>query len=392
MSLLPFVLIAWLFVMSLPAASESVPGDARRGEQIFREQHCITCHSIRGEGGKAAPDLGQHIGRDYTPSGMASLMWNHAPAMWAAMEQKGIKKPRLTEAQAADLFAYFHSTRFFEKPGDAGRGRQVFVSKHCAECHGLSAPLPGGAPAVAAWQSLTSPIALAQQMWNHAPQMWEAMAHLKIRWPEVTASELTDLLVYAQNLPQTRTRPGEFVLDTQGEGAALFEEKGCADCHQGKLAMENLLTNGTLTSFAAEMWNHAPLMQAYGRRTGRPVPTMQRDEMRQVVGYLWYKQLFAETGSVARGRRVFVRNNCAVCHYDPSSGAPDLKQVLTARKDPLRPFSMVAVVWQHGPAMQQRMMSKNLRWPRFSQAEMVDLISYLNSVEFRGASAHAFNH
>ena len=48
------------------------------------------------------------------------------------------RKAQLTPEQAADLFAYFVSARYFEKPGDAARGKQAFAAKHCADCHGIT--------------------------------------------------------------------------------------------------------------------------------------------------------------------------------------------------------------------------------------------------------------
>src|SRR5690348_12285300 len=89
-------------------------GDARRGEQLFQTEQCITCHSINGKGGNIAPDLTRRIDRGYTPSVMASLMWNHAPEMWSAMKNKGINRPVLSAEAASDLFAYFISARYFE--------------------------------------------------------------------------------------------------------------------------------------------------------------------------------------------------------------------------------------------------------------------------------------
>jgi mono/diheme cytochrome c family protein len=370
--------VALLAITSVAFAARLIPGDAQRGAEVFRTQNCVICHSIRGEGGTSAPDLGKIIGRQYTPSWVASIMWNHAPAMWTAIETKGVPKPQLTEGQAADLFAYFHSVRFFERPGDAGRGKRVFASKHCPGCHGISSPIPGGGPPVSSWRSLAAPIALAQQMWNHASGMQAAMAKRKFRWPELTAQELTDLLVYVQNLPETRGRVGEFALGPGPEGESLFKSKGCANCHQGKLALEHRLVGGTMADFAVDMWNHAPNMWSYGTKTGASPPKLDQDEMRQIVAYLWYIRLYAEPGSPERGRRVFAKKKCATCHNDPSSGAPDLKRVLAARTDPLRPFSMVSVLWQHGPAMLERMKQKNLAWPRFSKPEMVDLIAFLN--------------
>ena len=86
-------------------------GDARRGEQLFQSEQCIQCHNIKGKGGTIAPDLTRRVDRNFTPSVMASLMWNHAPDMWAAMEKQGVKKGNMTPEKAADLFAYFVSAR-----------------------------------------------------------------------------------------------------------------------------------------------------------------------------------------------------------------------------------------------------------------------------------------
>ncbi len=384
MPVLLFVFAAWLFAMSLPAAPQLAPGDARRGEQFFREQRCITCHSIRGQGGQSAPDLGAPIGRDFTPAWMASVMWNHAPAMWTAMEQQGIPKPRLSEPQAADLFAYFHSVRFFERPGDAARGKEVFLSKRCTECHGAYTASSTGAPPVTVWGSFSDPIAMAQEMWNHAAGMRQVMARRRISWPRLTSQELTDLVVYVQSLPENRGRPGAFALASRPvEGEDLFKSRGCANCHTGSLSLERRLSNGTLTGFAVAMWNHAPLMWKYGDRTGQAPPRLDQDDMRRMISYLWYTRLYAEPGDSTRGRRVFVKKQCAACHNNPSSGAPDLKSVLASRNEPLRPFSIVAVLWQHGPAMLNRMRQSNIAWPRFSKSEMIDLIAYLNGPEFR---------
>src|SRR4051794_25521973 len=96
-------------------------GSSEKSEQLFQTQQCIRCHSIHGKGGNTAPDLGRRIGRDQTPEALASILWNHAPAMWSEMGRQGITSPVLSPQDAADLFAFFYSSRFFDKPGDAGR-------------------------------------------------------------------------------------------------------------------------------------------------------------------------------------------------------------------------------------------------------------------------------
>ena len=344
-------------------------GDARRGEQLFQTEQCVQCHSVNGRGGTLAPDLARRIDRDYTPTVLASLMWNHAPEMWTAMSRQGIVKPSLSPESAADLFAYFVSARYFEKPGDAARGKQTFTAKHCTECHGItSSPLPA-APPVAKWESLADPLVLAQQMWNHGARMRQAQTQKKIPWVQLTAQELTDMLVYLQNLPETRHLIANFLFPPSDSGAALFESKGCSRCHRGRMAPENLLRNQTLTQIAVDMWNHLPIMT-------QPPPEFSQEEMRQIVGFLWSRQYFRGEGNAERGKRVFEEKSCATCHNDPASGAPKLAKGRDAYSD----ITIVTALWQHGPRMLQLMTEKKLAWPRFTAPQMADLIAYLNSL------------
>src|SRR5579862_149068 len=171
-----------------------IPGSSERGEKLFAEQRCIQCHGVNGQGGKTAPDLGKKVDRGFTPASLAITMWNHAPVMWATMQASGIEKPKLTPRDSADLFAFFYSTRYFDKPGDAARGRETFAAHHCAECHGIKDSLFAGAPPVARWESLGHPIVLVQQMWNHSAHMREAFARRKIAWQQLTTAELNDML------------------------------------------------------------------------------------------------------------------------------------------------------------------------------------------------------
>jgi mono/diheme cytochrome c family protein len=341
-------------------------GDASRGEQLFRSQQCIQCHAFQGKGGTLAPDLSKRIDRNYTPAVMASLMWNHAPEMWGAMKKQDVVKGQMTPDAAADLFAYFLSARFFERPGDAGRGKLAFAAHHCADCHGIAHPIAGGGPMVSTWESLADPVVLAQQMWNHGPKMRDAFAQKKLPWAALSGQELTDILVYLQNLPETRAMARHFELPPSDEGEQLFQSKGCASCHAGATALEHFLKNHTLTDIAADMWNHQPEMK-------QPAPQMSQAEMRQIVGYIWTRQYFTGSGNVERGKKVFASKSCGSCHNDPSSGAPKLTK---GQSD----ITMVAALWEHGPQMLAVMNSKKIAWPRFTAQQMDDLVAYLNSL------------
>jgi len=220
--------ICGVVALGLQAASlPVVPGDSERGEKLFESERCVQCHSVDGKGGKTAPDLGRQIDRDFTPAQLASTMWNHAPVMWSAIEGAGIDKPRLSPEDAADLFAFFYSSRFFDKPGDAARGKRTFLTKHCGDCHGIGLSRAENAPPVVQWESLGQPVLLVQQMWNHSTSMREAFTREDIPWQELTTQELSDILVYLRGLPETRHLAAKFSYGSGHEGEALFQSKGC---------------------------------------------------------------------------------------------------------------------------------------------------------------------
>jgi len=346
-------------------------GDANRGKALFREWNCNVCHSLNGEGGKSAPELGKSVERGFSPYVMAGLLWNHAPAMWSAMERKGVARPQPGEQQAADLFVYFFAARFFEQPGDARRGRQVFLAKQCGSCHGAASALSAGVRPVAAWESLADPIALAQRMWNHSRDMRLALDGKVIPYPRLSTQELADLLAYLRSTLQ-HSPAGEFSPAPADIGEKLFAAKGCAECHKGTLALDARTTRYSLTDFAASMWNH-PF------RTMPNPGQLSYGEMRELVGYLVSTQFFEERGNPDRGRRVFAEKRCAFCHDNPSTGAP----ARSTMEGTMTSFGMVAALWQHGPAMLDRMRREKIAWPHFSGSEMADLTAYLHGVEFR---------
>jgi len=365
------VLAAGLILAAAAPAADFVVGDARRGEQLFETEQCVRCHNVKGKGANLAPDLTRRIDRDYTPTTLTTLMWNHAPDMWAGMKQRGIVKMELSAESAADLFAYFVAARYFEKPGDAGRGKLAFDQKHCSSCHGIDQSPNPAAPPVTKWESLADPVVLAQQMWNHGAAMREAFAKQKIGWVDLTAQELTDILVYLQNLPQTKALAHNFLFTPSENGPALFQSKGCAGCHVGKLALETRLRNQTLTQIAVDMWNHQPSMK-------NPPPQLSQEEMRQITGYIWARQYFRSEGNAERGKKVFGEKGCASCHNDAASGAPKL--AAEKAKNSYTDVTMISVLWEHGPRMLDSITQRGLAWPRFTAPQMADLIAYLNSL------------
>jgi cytochrome c2 len=347
---------ASVFLAAVAAAAVTV-GHAERGAELFKSQKCVTCHSIKGEGGKLAPDLGRLGGKGWTPDAMAALMWNHAPQMWEAMDKAGVAPPKISRTDAADLFAYFYAARAFEKPGDAGRGRALFANKGCAECHSLAAGSKGNAPSVLSWESVGDPIELARQMWNHAPKMRAAMEAKKMKVPTITGAEMNDMVVYLSSLPQMRGRPAQFSPASAETGEMLLEAKGCKGCHTGANSFERKQVFETAADFTAAMWNHSGQMKQDIQ--------LRSEEMKRIAGYVWSQQVSSAQGSPGRGAKVFDSKGCAGCH----SGG---KQPKVANA-----FEVVSGLWSHGPTMLKQVQSQGKSWPRLDTAQMTDLVAHL---------------
>ena len=127
------------------------------------------------------------------------------------------RRRKLTPQGAADLFAFFYSARFFDKPGEAESGKVLFESKQCGTCHGITDSRAEGATPVEKWESLADPILLVQQMWNHSFRMRQAFARRGLKWQVLTGAELNDILVYLRSLPET-THLGTRFLQHQRRG------------------------------------------------------------------------------------------------------------------------------------------------------------------------------
>jgi mono/diheme cytochrome c family protein len=371
-TLVRFTVVATVLLpAALAAVLPVIPGDSARGARLFQSQQCVRCHAVNGNGGKVGIDLGRSVNRNYTPAQLASTMWNHAPVMWGAMDASGIQPPRLTAADAADLFAFFYSARFFDRPGDAARGQQTFASRQCGACHGIEDSRAEGAPPVVRWESLADPILLVRQMWNHSYRMRQSFARRGIEWQALTTGELDDILAYLRSLPETRELTSRFSNTSGAAGQRVFQSKGCARCHTGALALENRLHNMTLTDIAVDMWNHAPRMM-------QPPPELSEEEMRSLLSYLWMRQFVYAGGSLAEGKKVFEERHCADCHAGGSHGAPQLPGQARQYSE----VSIMSALWRHGPQMLRRMKEAGISWPMFRNAqEVADLIAYLNSVQ-----------
>ena len=346
-------------------------GDAARGEQLVRDRGCVSCHKLNGAGGAKASDLATRRSRDFTPAGLAGVLWSHPTSAWAPAGAQSQGTTALSPAEGADLFAFFASRRYFDPMGDARRGRRVFTGRRCSSCHGITERIAKDAPAVVAWRSLRDPIGLARDLWNCKAAMDPAYAKKGVHYPRLTAGEMNDLLIYLDNLVGIRSKEPQFQLAAADAGHAEFQSLQCESCHQGKRALENRADAISLAEVQAMMWNHV-------LTTPRATAKVNYDEMAGLVGYLWSLE---PRGDPHRGELAFTKKGCGNCHADTAKGAPALHE-----RD-LSPVSLISAVSTHGPVMRAEMKKKSLVWPRIGRAEIADMAAYLRARQPAAAAA-----
>jgi cytochrome c2 len=364
--------------------SVELPDDPAAGARLFAKKRCSLCHAL----GDQEPRVGPSLGRTRDPGSildLAGAFWNHAPVMRAKMVELGIPAPTLTAAEMANLAAFLTAYRYYQtafgEPGDPEGGRRVFVAKGCAGCHDDDAVHGRRGPNLQRYRGRFSGLYLAQAMWNHGPEMAQAMKARGVPWPTFSGREMADLVAYLQ---RGHTGPPASDLAFQPgnprRGREVFTAKQCDRCHgigEARGGAPDLSTRGLLASapaIAGIMWNHSQAMAAEFARRGVPRIQFTGNEMADLVTYLYFVNYANVRGSPARGARQFAEK-CAACHGSAAGGlAPDLLVVVPQLGGPI---AVVAAMWNHAPTMAQELEKRGLAWPRFAPGEAADLAAFL---------------
>jgi len=178
------------------------PGSATTGRMLFEARGCASCHGVAGSR-PTVLDLDQADLPD-TLSGIATHMWNHAPAMLQEAERRGrvAQMRRLGAQEMVDIITYLLTRRYFFSPGNAEAGKRVFVAKRCVECHDVDGRGGEGGPPLSDIRGEASPIFMAHVMWQFGPKMLADMAKRGIPWPQFEGSEMSDLIAYLNAAPE----------------------------------------------------------------------------------------------------------------------------------------------------------------------------------------------
>ena len=155
----------------------------RDGYKIFEEKGCVKCHV-----GKLALEDRLH---NMTLTDIAVDMWNHAPRMVKPT-------PSLSQEEMRELLSFLWMRQFVYPTGSAAKGKEIFQTRRCADCH---AGGTNGAPQLPGQARHYSEVSIISAIWGHGPQMLNRMKQAGIGWPRFkNPQELGDLLAYINSV------------------------------------------------------------------------------------------------------------------------------------------------------------------------------------------------
>lgn len=356
------------------------------GFDVFAKKGCGKCHAIRGGGSGPGPDLGRiKDGASFYELGAA--LWNHLPAMGARMHEAGVDRPTLSAREVSDLLAFLFTAQYYDELGDAKVGERQFTTKGCVQCHSVGGRGGNVGPPLDPLKRANSPVLVAAAMWNHGPEMAEAMKARGIVRPTFQNKEILDLIAHiVASAKDTGGETAQVVPGTPERGEKLFAERHCASCHavggKGGRVGPDLGRSGhhiSLTRFTALMWNHGPEMWKKMKARGIAVPKLTGQETADILAYLYTARYFDRTTNPRRGQQLVQDKGCVGCHSVRGQGGkigPDLAtSTMTAS-----PSGMIAAMWNHAAAMEEKARQRGVTWPRLTGQELGDLTAYLNSL------------
>jgi mono/diheme cytochrome c family protein len=267
-------------------------GDQDNGQRLFHKKGCAMCHTVGGEGGAVGPDLSSLKGVD-TPIRWTEAMWNHAPAMEKGVERLHMSWPLFQGREMNDLLAYVRANCGGQRretellPANPDRGKRIFQSKSCIECHAVHGKGGHVGPDLGASTAPVTLVQFAGLMWNHSPQMSRTAEGRSVARPTFEGQEIADLLAYLASLNYFD------LAGTAAAGQTLFGERGCSACHGGQAegAQDGPALRGrgrpvTAITLATALWQHGPKMYQRTRERGLAWPTLNESDVGDVVAFL----------------------------------------------------------------------------------------------------------
>ena len=382
------------------------------GQGVFADKGCARCHGADAAGTADGPSLRNR--ESLTSSArLVTALWNHVPRMSEAMQAARMPYPTMTNEQTAQLVSFLFVTGLTDDSGNPVRGASVFSAKGCAVCHCAG----GGAPVPSELGEMQSPLAFTGSLWNHASTMQGKMQDKGVRWPQLDASDVRDLLAYVQS-KSGNAAPSPLHAADPARGWSLYQSKACIQCHalRGRetslpMRVENAAERQrrpgsgrgdkpetapplpvmggtgrqtgnagsptTLSDFGAAMLNHFPNMRLAMDGQGGTPPQFSSNDLADLAVFLYGLRNTEPTGSAYVGASVFVWRGCAACHGTGATGgsAPPLR----GRGQTYTAVRLATGLWAHGNRMYEETRRTGQPWPRLEDSDIGDLLAYLNT-------------
>ncbi len=379
----PKTLVVFVFLCGgsfLFAQEIKLPQNPLKGQIVFEEKGCVSCHSIGGYGGTEGPDLSREL---YFGSilELSSTIWNHTPQMNRKYRQLRMNRPQFSESEMLDLFGFLYYLRYLGEPGSVASGKKLLEKKGCISCHKVGGTGGSSGPELDRTQKETSPISIVQAMWNHNPLMHEQIKKMGIKYPTLSGQDVADITVYIRQASiggsEVRMAPGD-----PANGRKVFENKKCGNCHlvEGKAkkiapSLSRIDLRKGVTEVASSMWNHGPAMLAQMNKESIEWPRFDKNEMADLIAYLYFLGFEDKPGDEVEGEQTFVKNGCFDCHKSGGK-APNLSTV----KQFSSPIQMIQLMWNHATEMEDLFISQNKKWPTLDTDDMRNVYAYLRKV------------
>ncbi len=286
-------LLAFLTAYRYYLTEVGAPANPATGRKVFEQKGCARCHSGEATAAVPAPVLTRSHGQ-FSAIALAQAMWNHGSAMAGWMRRSGVPWPNFSGAEMGDLLAYLQASnsvdateRVYFEPGSPRRGKDLFASKQCVQCHAIAGVGGRGGPDLGArgHDMLGSVAQLAGLMWNHRQGMEAEFERRGLTRVTFSGQEMADIIAYLYFVNYAN------VQGVPVRGAEIFREK-CGACHAaaGGVHVGPDLTSipaldDPIAIFAA-MWNHAPRMEQQLRQQGIAWPRLAPGEAADLAAFL----------------------------------------------------------------------------------------------------------
>ncbi len=256
----------------------SEKGEAEKGKEFFLNNVCSSCHSIGIYGNKKGIPL-DALKAEMSPSGLASLLWNHGPRMRHQVSAANIKWPILTGNELSGLSEFLmdfsHSgegRRTFSVIGSPKRGQKIYARYRCGHCHSIEN-----------FKNIKhrNVLDIAAQMWNAGPRMWGAMAERGIAIPELSPEEFIDITAYLYFIGYPGRR-GDKV-----SGKNIFV-RNCSQCHTvgPGPSLDEIKGKYNALEFMLTIWNHTENMHEIAKERGISWPRFLGYEMNDLIEFM----------------------------------------------------------------------------------------------------------